>query len=309
MTKLSRKDKYRDLRSSIEQEAVQTSAKPERSIRMAAPDMRQDQRNQSRADSVPVLEDLLGEVKQYNLDNGDLNLEDTQMQILHNLNSAQNAKARRSQHLVAMEQNEDAGGTTRNLYGSDLSSVVSVSSMPSQSARANRQQSLPRDEDNPRVLKADEIVEEDYLDLFTPNGRQEEVVSVSGAQSEDGFEALQSANRKIRKKEKKKSAGKPRQVSARSKEFDDLFETASLPVSPDASARGKSSRLDAIEDTKEQDYFAVKQNRRASKSKARQDDEDKPAGKAAMIFMVICCIVLVILIALTIFWMSKLGIF
>lgn len=308
MTKLSRKDKYRDLRSSIEQEAVQTSAKPERSIRMAAPDMRQDQRNQSRTDAVPVLEDLLGEVKQYNLDNGDLNLEDTQMQILHNLNSAQNAKARRSQHLVAMEQNEDAGGTTRNLYGSDLSSVVSVSSMPKQSARPSTRQSVPNDEDNPRVLKADEIVEEDYLDLFTPNGTKEEVVSIQAIE-EDGFEALQSANRKTRKKEKKKSANKPKQVSARSKEFDDLFETASLPVNPGSNSSAKSSRLNAVEDTKEQDYFAVKQNRRSSKAKAKDEEEDKPAGKVAMIFMVVCCIVLVILIALTIFWMSKLGIF
>lgn len=307
MTKLSRKDKYRDLRSSIEQEAVQTSAKPERSIRMAAPDMRQDQRNQSRSESVPVLEDLLGEVKQYNLDNGDLNLEDTQMQILHNLNSAQNAKARRSQHLVAMEQNEDAGGTTRNLYGSDLSSVVSVSSMPKQSTRPAARPALPSDEDNPRVLKADEIVEEDYLDLFTP-GSKEETVSIQAVQ-EDGFEALQSANRKTRKKEKKKPANKPRQVSARSKEFDDLFETASLPVNPSPSSSAKSSRLNAVEDTKEQDYFAVKQNRRSSKAKTKDEDEDKPAGKAAMIFMVVCCIILVILIALTIFWMSKLGIF
>ncbi|UNT92409.1 hypothetical protein [Allobaculum sp. Allo2] len=39
------------------------------------------------------------------------------------------------------------------------------------------------------------------------------------------------------------------------------------------------------------------------------DQEDQPVSKGAAIFMIVCVILLVILIILTIFWMSKLGIF
>ncbi|MEY8307971.1 hypothetical protein AAK899_00340 [Erysipelotrichaceae bacterium 51-3] len=308
MTKLSRKDKYRDLRTSIEHEASQTG-RTERSVRLAAPDLRADLRKESRTDQIPVLEDLLGEVKQYNLDNGDLNLEDTQMQILHNLNSEKTAKARRKEHLVAMEQNEDAGGTTRNLYGSDLSSVISAQTRPVSSRPVpsqNKNASIANTAENPRAIQADEIVEEDYLDLFTPNAKQEVVQAI---RKDDSFETSLSGNKANRKKEKKKTANAPRQVTNRSKEFEDLFESTTLPAAPkaqpNARPRPKNTSRPAGQEA-EDDYFAT--NRSRSK-RNKEDEEDKPAGKGAMIFMIVCCVILVILIVLTIFWMSKLGIF
>lgn len=306
MTKLSRKDKYRDLRTSIEQEASQTG-RTERSVRLAAPDLRADLRKESRTDQIPVLEDLLGEVKQYNLDNGDLNLEDTQMQILHNLNSEKTAKARRKEHLVAMEQNEDAGGTTRNLYGSDLSSVISAQTRPVSSRPAPTQsESIAHTAENPRAIQADEIVEEDYLDLFTPHAKQEVVQAI---RKDDSFETSLSGNKANRKKEKKKTANAPRQVTSRSKEFEDLFESTTIPAAQQmpASERPRPKNISQpVQQAGEGDYFAV--NRSRSK-RNKEDDEDKPAGKGAMIFMIVCCVILVILIVLTIFWMSKLGIF
>lgn len=161
MAKLSRKEKYQDLRNSLEQESEpQVTPKQVRSPRMAAPDFKTDQKARG-----PVIEDLLGEVKQYNLDNGELVTDDTQMQILHDLSSQEQAAARRSVHFETMEQDEEIGGTTRNFYGSDLSSfMTNQAAGPSGSSSSRSRQPKV----NQTQSKKAQSEEPDFLDLFTP---------------------------------------------------------------------------------------------------------------------------------------------
>lgn len=172
MPKLSRKEKYKDLRDSLDQESEpKSTTKQVRTNRMAAPDFKADQKTRG-----PVIDDLLGEVKQYNLDNGDLVIEDTQMQILHDLSSQEQAAARRSVHFETMEQNEEAGGTTRNLYGTDLSSLMASQPRHVPTPKAKQV--------SPSITKAASqkptSEEPDFLDLFTPGkaSQEEPIVEV-----------------------------------------------------------------------------------------------------------------------------------
>lgn len=306
MTKLSRKDKYKDLRQSIEQESEksQASHKVSRLNRMAAPDFRAEQRKETRQDQNPVIEDLLGEVKQYNLNNGELVIEDTQMQILHDL-SAKEQAARRSEHFETMEPNDDEGGTTRNLFGSDLSSLVEASKTPAKPALKPKPilESVPAQED---TLDSSALDDTDYLDLFTPGQNanlevSEKEIEVDPALIED-HRSLFGKPRKNRKKSKEK-----KQVLFDDTE-DNLFD-------PDvvASNSKPAQAAEPEEDEDDLDYFSAPATslKSAPKEKAAwQDEEDTPpASRAAMIFMVVCCVVLVILIILVIYWMSKLGIF
>lgn len=336
MTKLSRKDKYRDLRESIELEAEQTSAqvKPGRLSRMAAPDLRFEQRKEAPASEPglaenPVLEDLLGEVKQYNMDNGDLVTEDTQLQILHDLSYGPQGDARRSDYIETMEQNEDAGGTTRNLYGSDLSAIMSAASKSSPQPAHSAAASSAAAQSNTNAKKpgssqsrlddtdefsphADETVEPDYLDLFTPQKQSaQERVSV--------IEEVPSAKsrRKERKPERKKvrpQSALTKETAAQSQNLDDLFETAQIPVeasSPKASFTNTATpSVSATSSMQEEDeYFGTKKSSRKAKSTSKNEpQEQKPAAsKAATAIMLVCCVVLVILIVLTVIWMSQLG--
>ena len=152
MTKLSRKDRYQNLRTSLDEQPSGNSARKQttaptnsqpaartlpaseqpasKPVRRAAPDAKAESRpakdySKMRAGSSPVIEDLLGEVTQYNLSNGDLVSPDPQMQILHDLSESGANRSKRTRHLVEMEKNETAGGTTRNLYSSDLSALAS----------------------------------------------------------------------------------------------------------------------------------------------------------------------------------------
>ncbi len=61
----------------------------------------------------PVMEDLLGEVKQYNIDNGNRITDDTQINILKQLDSTSETR-KRNQHVIPMEtDDEDLGSTMK----------------------------------------------------------------------------------------------------------------------------------------------------------------------------------------------------
>lgn len=352
MTKLSRKDKYRDLRQSIELESEQVSAsiRPGRPSRMAAPDLRSEARSKTPGSedsnpNNPVLEDLLGEVKQYNMDNGDLVTEDTQLQILHDLSYGQKADARRSDYIEKMEQNEDAGGTTRNLYGSDLSAIVSAASktspspakkpaitMPEKPAQAKNTDSLKAsssaDTEN-FSMQADESVDPDYLDLFTPQKASfEEVVQVEQTYSsakEAGGKGRSKKNRNARKARSKNTGRTRNNID----QLDELFETAQIPaasmrqqefqgsrsaaaLSPQEISAADLPNLNSEAAMSDEDYFGSKKAGRKSRKpqpgNGRDSSPEKSStSKVATIIMLVCCVILVILIILTVFWMSQLG--
>ena len=388
MAKLSRKEKYQDLRDSLEQESEpQVNTKQARSTRMAAPDFKADQKLRG-----PVIEDLLGEVKQYNLDNGELVTDDTQMQILHDLSSQEQAAARRSVHFETMEQNEDVGGTTRNLYGSDLSSLMSnqaTSRRTSQTIQPNTSQVTKTS--TASQTKKVQNEEPDFLDLFTPGQQVNEEPMVEIVEEEKTKErpVLFGNARRKRRKTQRQSNGQSSQEDLEktldSQSLDALFATTEVSVDdpyfqnqddgPEVPFTSRNQQV-AYQDPvyEEEDYeeeqeeqpsgrFASliskvrhkthanveededenieeeeppvvvsKKNKKASsstnKSTSKQTNsvkQSKPkqtskvakessssreqVSTSAVIFMVACCVILLLLILLTIFWMSKLGIF
>lgn len=229
MAKLSRKEKYQDLRDSLEQESEpQVSTKQARSTRMAAPDFKADQKLRG-----PVIEDLLGEVKQYNLDNGELVTDDTQMQILHDLSSQDQAAARRSVHFETMEQNEDVGGTTRNLYGSDLSSLMSnqTSRRTSQPIQSNTTQVKSTTASQTKRVQNEEP---DFLDLFTPSQQANEEPMVEIVEEETKEKPVLFGNtRRKRRKATRQTNAQPAENLEKtldSQSLDTLFATTEVPV-------------------------------------------------------------------------------
>lgn len=216
MPKLSRKEKYKDLRDSLDQESEpQSTTKQVRTNRMAAPDFKADQKMRG-----PVIDDLLGEVKQYNLDNGELVTDDTQMQILHDLSSQEQAAARRSVHFETMEQNQEPGGTTRNLYGTDLSSL-----MASQPRHVSTPKKAPTSTSRPAVktkVATNPTEEPDFLDLFTPGKATQEEPIVEVVEEEETKErkAFFSNPKESTKRKRKKSK---RQETYEDPEESELF--------------------------------------------------------------------------------------
>lgn len=126
MAKLSRTARFQDLRDKLDEEttAAQTTHSDHitltRSSRASNPahhanDARTSETAVEDNHSSTVMDELLGEVKQYNIDNGDRVIEDTQFNILKTLDSNPSRNSRRNAHMEVMEANEEAGGTTMNV--------------------------------------------------------------------------------------------------------------------------------------------------------------------------------------------------
>ncbi len=382
MAKLSRKEKYQNLRDSLEQESEpQVGTKQARSTRMAAPDFKADQKLRG-----PVIEDLLGEVKQYNLDNGELVTDDTQMQILHDLSTQEQAAARRSVHFETMEQNEDVGGTTRNLYGSDLSSLMSNQASTrrtSQSIKSNNSQVKTTTASQTKKVQNEEP---DFLDLFTPGQQtnEEPMVEIVEEETKEKPVLFGSTRRKRRKTSRPTNAQSSQddlEKTLDSQSLDALFTTTEVSVDdpyflnqddgPELPFTNRNQQGAYQEPVEEEEYYeeeqpsgrfasliskvrrktrpdveeyeeenveeeeppivvskkakkaspstgksnpASKQTKQVKQSKSKQATKEDSSNSeqvstSAVIFMVACCVILLLLILLTIFWMSKLGIF
>lgn len=126
MTKLSRMDKYQALRDELDQDTteanqVKPSITPTRLSRMAhAQELtRQNPTKPLLAEEgkTPVLDNLIDEVKQYNLDQGTSLSDDTQINILKQLDGSQNLH--RNAHYMEMEEPEEQLGDTRKISMED----------------------------------------------------------------------------------------------------------------------------------------------------------------------------------------------
>lgn len=296
MPKLSRMDKYREVRSQIEDtnQNVKPLEKEEKktgsSIRLAAPDKRVREKDTLPSQqATPVIDDVIGEVKQYNLENGELVTEDTQMQILYDLSENRDPAARRQKHLETMESNEAAGGTTLNIYGSSLDAVP-ASSAPvkaaSQAAPVKETQTKPAAQPKKtaepvkkdtkvvlgkKELEADPAAESDQLDLFAAKTPSEPVKQAERRNKEK--EQAAAAKKKQHKKEARQTMKKAEAV--RETEAQNTASAAKAPV----------------------------------RKERREDAEETSGSKAGNVIIGILIILLIALIVLCIFWMKKLGIF
>lgn len=170
MTQLSRKQKYQELRNRLDEETTAAQAQPVKLQRLSRVDNGLSHANKplyphdtvkvsptvKEMPTSPVMEDLLGEVKQYNIDNGNRITDDTQINILKQLDSTSETK-KRNQHVIPMDTDDE-----------DLGSTMKISKPKTQEfERVTRQEPL----EEKIVLTSDDvedvkIPEDDNLDLM-----------------------------------------------------------------------------------------------------------------------------------------------
>lgn len=137
MAKLSRTSRYKDLRDQLDEETSQTQVSSSQPITLSrnlsdtsAAHQSQSHynlnNNQTKSSS-GVLDELLGEVKQYNISQGQRVIEDTQFNILETLSDGDDLSARRAMHLEPMEVNTNPGGTTMNMDRINIASFPALS--------------------------------------------------------------------------------------------------------------------------------------------------------------------------------------
>lgn len=299
MSKLSRKDRYKDLRESMaspdfDPQSVKPSPRP---ARAAAPDLREKSKTQQVVfpATSSVMEDLFEEVSAYNHDSLNTHLDDRQIEILHEFTESSASDERRNSHFVTMEQKEDEGGTTRNLFSSDLSAIAQNTTVQPKAAILNRQPSKVSQEN--LAFLSDLTAAPTMLDQVQLSAHPDRVL-------EEQREENPSA------KKKQASVNKTPLSYGMSEEAEEVSEVSVIEADrKPARSKQKFSRTKSAEDLEEERYFAAEKPARTKRHLQHDSSLDKPAGKAAMIFMIICCIILAIMIGLTIFWMSKLRIF
>ena len=112
MTQLSRKQKYQELRDRLDEETTAAQAQPVKLQRLSRVDSGSHANKPlyphdtvrvsptvKEMPTSPVMEDLLGEVKQYNIDNGNRITDDTQINILKQLDTTSSDTMKRNQDL------------------------------------------------------------------------------------------------------------------------------------------------------------------------------------------------------------------
>ena len=169
MTQLSRKQKYQELRDRLDEETTAAQAQPVKLQRLSRVDSGSHANKPlyphdtvrvsptvKEMPTSPVMEDLLGEVKQYNIDNGNRITDDTQINILKQLDSTSETK-KRNQHVIPMDTDDE-----------DLGSTMKISKPKTQEfERVTRQEPL----EEKIVLTSDDVEdvkkpEDDNLDLM-----------------------------------------------------------------------------------------------------------------------------------------------
>ncbi|WP_305209252.1 hypothetical protein [Dubosiella newyorkensis] len=146
MAQLSRTKKYQPLRDQLDEETTAAQSAPVRprlsrvqnhSLSHANKPLHSHEEENALSSksnefqTSPVMDELLGEVKQYNIDNGTRITDDTQINILRQLDQPQGSQ-KRTAHFVEMEDDdEDEGGTTMKLPKGLKDEAAMASLMPS----------------------------------------------------------------------------------------------------------------------------------------------------------------------------------
>ena len=144
MTQLSRKQRYQELRDQLDEETTAAQAdinKPQRLSRVNSAshankplyphDTVRVSPQVKEMPTSPVMENLLGEVKQYNIDNGNRITDDTQINILKQLDAPTTETLKRNQHVLPMEEDDNLGSTVR-IQNERTQEIPKVSSRPQQ---------------------------------------------------------------------------------------------------------------------------------------------------------------------------------
>ncbi|MBQ0065839.1 MAG: hypothetical protein KBT48_08745 [Firmicutes bacterium] len=172
MAKLSRLKKNQELREKIDSESiisspadVLVSSNAETTSTHAKKDYHpykqvQATPNQASTSSSPVINDLLMEVKKYNMENGDRVSSDTQINILKSLDEEE-PNLRRNNHFLPMEEDEEKLGSTMKLPRTSLEALQHTTDVLSttRSPKLNRISPLVEHDDAKNEEKAVASVE------------------------------------------------------------------------------------------------------------------------------------------------------
>lgn len=292
----SRKEKYQELRDQIEKEAMATQTASKR-VKLSRVQKNaslshanisyhphETKEETSPYSSNEVMDQLLGEVKQYNIDNGNRYIDDTQINILKQLNTSPSSA--RNQHIMPMEE-EELGSTMempRNANFMSNSTTVADFMQNQKLTRINPVNIEPQPEiyndyvkeekkEEEKIvlsnndIRVDEATDTDHLDLFEPG-------KYNVFDDSDEEEAP-----RLSKREAKKQAKKAKKEAKRKKIEEEELEDEL----PSSKIRMKSEDLESYEE---------------------------PSSKSGMILnviLVILIIALLVSIGVTIFFLYNMG--
>jgi hypothetical protein len=314
---LSRKEKYQELRDSLDEDttasvAASVSSSPFPRVygdidryqhESRAIHSYQKEEAVAPKRSLPkseVMNDLLGEVKQYNIDNGNRLDDDTQINILKTLDNTSDQK-RRSRHIVEMEEEESSGTTmriSRSLSGTneELSAYMPGQKLtrinPIQS-RSTRSKTFENFEQLAADLVADEPVDEDDQPII---GFEEEPAAQQEAQPE--AQTKPSLLSRI----KKMAAAVPEEEPE--EENEPQPEPEEKPVRKRSQKKSKPSFL--FDEPEEENEPAV-----VEQTVSQVQNEEKIHNKALTMQNVLIAVLVVLLLCslgLSIFILRKIGI-
>lgn len=301
MAQLSRTKKYQQLREQIDEDTTAAQVQPVKpqprlsrvqnhSLSHATKPLHSHEETptQSRMtefQTSPVMDELLGEVKQYNIDNGTRITDDTQINILRQLETPQEPK-KRSEHFLPMDEDEDEGGTTMKLPKS-LKDDPSISSFMA-AQKLTRINPIRFDEEEEEVVETVEPTEKIVLssnDIRADEHAETDQLSVlSVKQEEASTESSASAAPAAAKKKKKKKGSSKKSVKT------------SSPVK-------KTSKV--VED----DMPSAKMRMRAEDFENDLPEKAKKKSNDVLnIVLIVLIILLIASIGLTIYFVHEMGV-
>lgn len=316
--KLSRKQKFQELRDEIERDALASNLDKNKEIQLS----RSTKSNLSHA-NIPVhphedvtvakdiastnqvMDELLGEVKQYNISTGNRYTDDTQINILKQLDSS--TPSARNQHIMPMEEDDENLGSTMEMprtssFGNDIPGVATF--MPNQ--KLNRMNPVEPDlniyddfsvkdetdemafddyfksTDDKIVLgssdiRADRLQDTDHLDLFEPGKFTPEEKKEEEQPEEKPAKLLKKKEKKAKKEKKVKKVKKAK------------------PVQP------------VVDETEEKEVPSAKIRIQTSEAEEAEAEGPNKSGVVLNVILGILIVALFASIAFTLYFLWQLG--
>lgn len=326
MAELSRKKKFQELRDRLDEEttvtqveSVSTYIGPYGKITRQGAHAAKPIHSYQKEEAAPqpsavakseVMSDLLGEVKQYNIDNGNRMEDDTQINILRTLESSSEQK-RRNKHFVPMEEEEKMGSTMRIERGlkkeqpkeeaalpktGRLTRINPINALPS--FKKEEEEEVKKTSENPIVLnqndiRADYPAETDDLDIL---GFGQEKPAVKEEVKEEEVKKPKKSHSFFKRKPKKEV--QPVTKSDDSKENTAIVQDEILDI--------ETPSEEVI--AEEEEILPVKKSRK-QESAAEQDKDETPAMNSQNIIIIVLIVLLLLSIALSFFILSRMNIF
>lgn len=222
MAQLSRKQRYQELRNQLDEETTAAQAdiaKPQRLSRVNSAshankplyphDTVRVSPQVKEIPTSPVMEDLLGEVKQYNIDNGNRITDDTQINILKQLDTTTET-LKRNQHVLPMSEDEDTTGSTMRIQNEKTQEIPRVisrqQSAPERIVLSNNDMVRPVDDELDLMEMSHEEFDETESEEKTKKKSKKKARKSKVKESRDELDAMPSAKIRMKTKDFEKTA-------------------------------------------------------------------------------------------------------